>query len=508
MNPFLKLNRREILGGIAGLLAECCPGIGRADAPVNRSFASLDYKLSKAVADGRATGLAIAVAVNGRLAWLRCYGMADRERGVRVTPRTPFSLASISKPFTAAAVAVLARSHGVSLDKPCRALQGVDAPPLWPSGREATVRELGAHAGGLPTFFEMYPAGPNAREPRPTSELLRVYGHTVFEPGSTYEYSNLGYAALGSLIEQVSGQRFSAFVQDRLITEIGLIDTFLDDDIARLRTAAARYDENGRLIPFYKTATPASGEVYASILDMVKFAAAHMRSKIAPNQHVLPSPVVDDLFKPVLTGATGGATTLGWFRGYTSSGMLTLFKDGGQPGVSTTMYLVPERQFSCIILANRSNNGGLIQEAADEITAAVVPGWTPPSLFPTDQRRALSGAGPWFGHWEGIFEGDGVSRPMTATLMRDSPSVLTIGGLSSAALVQLETQGDSLLASANTSIGTPDTDANNTDRCSLRLVLVGNELIGRMLASAERPGTLALLPFAVRLTRKDGGGGH
>jgi CubicO group peptidase (beta-lactamase class C family) len=68
------------------------------------------------IAAGRATGVAVALTHDGKITWQEGFGWADKERGRRVTPDTPFSLASVTKPFTTTALMVLVAAKKVSLD--------------------------------------------------------------------------------------------------------------------------------------------------------------------------------------------------------------------------------------------------------------------------------------------------------------------------------------------------------------------------------------------------------
>src|SRR5215471_9743084 len=86
-----------------------------------------------------------------------------------------------------------------------------------------------------------------------------------------------------------------------------------------------------------------------------------------------------DANKPLLAngavslGPSRAATTFGWFSGETKSGLRVVFKDGGQPGVSTVMYLVPEENLACVAPANRSDNG---EPAAQKTPMGEVAGTT------------------------------------------------------------------------------------------------------------------------------------
>ena len=131
-----------------------------------QDFGPVRDRILQAIANGSATGVAVAVAYGGRIVWEEGFGWANRETGLKVTPRTPFSLASITKPFTATTVMTLVAEGKVSLDEPANKylskskIEGANG-----NADGATVQRLGAHASGLPTMFETY-FGNQARKRR------------------------------------------------------------------------------------------------------------------------------------------------------------------------------------------------------------------------------------------------------------------------------------------------------------------------------------------------------
>src|SRR5438046_7163228 len=79
-------------------------------------YSAIRQDIEREIAVGRATGVAVALTQNGKIIWQQGFGWADKERGRRATPDTPFSLASVTKPFTTTALMVLVAAKEVSLD--------------------------------------------------------------------------------------------------------------------------------------------------------------------------------------------------------------------------------------------------------------------------------------------------------------------------------------------------------------------------------------------------------
>lgn len=94
-------------------------------------------KIRKTLADGAAPSLAVAVARNGEIVWSEAFGFADREARVPATAETPYSIASLTKPFTATALMILEERRRLGLDEPLSRYLGTLERP----GVSAPVRD-------------------------------------------------------------------------------------------------------------------------------------------------------------------------------------------------------------------------------------------------------------------------------------------------------------------------------------------------------------------------------
>ena len=487
-------DRRSILIALGATPALLLPPKLRATAPAP-DLGAVDAHITREVGSGRIPAVAAMLATGGKVIWERANGWADRERGLRATLATPFSLASVTKPFTAATLMTLVADGRLGLDEPAAAYLGsgvigeIDgAPPM-------TVRQLGAHLSGLPSLFAMYPVGNAVRAPS-EREALREWAHAAYPPLATYEYSNIGYLALGQAAEQVSGRPFDQLIASRLLRPLGLRDSFFIGEPRDWSRAARRYDEQGRAIPFYVTATPPSGELFASARDVMKFALFNLNAFRGAGQP-LARTLIDELHRPVAFGPHGGVS-FGWFTGTAASGLPVIFKDGGQPGVSTVVYLVPSLDAACVVLTNRSDPDGWAQDLADRIMACVVPGWTTPDTSMRSPAEPLS-ASAALERWTGEFARGRDRVPIAVDF---GAGTLSIGAGAPQALVAVRREGDFLTAKSSGDIPLPVVDRNGARDIRIKLMNAGDRLEGRLLALAERPGWLATIPATVSLRRQ------
>lgn len=167
-------------------------------------------------------GLVLGLACGPDVNWTRGFGMADREAGRVATDTTPFRIASVTKVFTALAVLKLRDENRLGLDDRVSKhlswfeLDNSDEMPA------VTIRHLLTHTSGLPTNSV---ATDFNRLTQPMARQLRAVlpdQRLLFAPGADENYSNLGFAVLGQVIESVSGKPYRDYVASELFGPLGL----------------------------------------------------------------------------------------------------------------------------------------------------------------------------------------------------------------------------------------------------------------------------------------------
>jgi CubicO group peptidase (beta-lactamase class C family) len=147
-------------------------------------------------------------------------GFSDLEKRTEATPQTIYLYCSMTKLFTATAIMQL-REHGlVDIDQPVQAYLP-DFKLHHPSRHEITVRHLLSHSSGIvnpiPVSWVHLAEEPAVNLDDFTRRLLTRHHRLAFEPGSRYAYSNLGYLVLGQMIERLSGQRYTDYIQQHIL---------------------------------------------------------------------------------------------------------------------------------------------------------------------------------------------------------------------------------------------------------------------------------------------------
>ena len=485
-----RANRREVtrwmlsasIGGLAAAkLSAGTTVFNGAASKVN--FDPVRRRIHQTIAQGDATGVAVAVVHGGRIVWEEGFGWANQQAGLKATPHTPFSMASITKPFTAATIMTLVAEGKLSLDDSAnRYLAGCRLVGTARNADAVSVRLLGAHASGLPGIYESYEVDEARLVPTPNA-LLQAYGRLAYPPAICYEYSNIGFAALNAIALALTQTEFGALMHRRVLAPLGLNDSFFGSDTVRVQSGAMRYDSLGRLIPHYTTSTPASGELYASAHDLALFSLFNMRHRVKGHASILSGRDIDELHRPVFTGPSGVATTFGWFKGHTASGVPFFFKTGGDPGVANRMCFVPSKDLACVAVTNRSNTGELAYSVCDEVLANYLPDWRRPEEDCGFPAKPFVATPAWRGRWQGLLEGGGANTPIQLNIESNEAATLSIGSNRVEAITGMRSEGEAFTGLSTGKIDAPDAIRTGATTLQIKLLPRDNRLLGRVLPS-------------------------
>jgi len=224
-------------------------------------------------------GLSLLVIKDGKIVRAEGYGLANVELQVPVKPETVFQSGSMGKQFTATAVMMLVEEGKVGLDDPLTKYFP-DAPAAW---KEVTVRELLSHTAG----FGDYPKDFDFRKDWTEDQELKVVEGIplAYPPGTSWEYSNLGYLTLGILIHRVTGEFYGDFLQQRIFKPLDMQTARIISEADIIPNRAAGYRlVKGELknqewvAPMINTT--ADGSLYFSILDLAKWDVALYTEKL------------------------------------------------------------------------------------------------------------------------------------------------------------------------------------------------------------------------------------
>jgi CubicO group peptidase (beta-lactamase class C family) len=248
---------------------------GTTGAQPTPDLGALDTYIAQARTDWRVPGLAVAIVKDGRIVFEKGYGVRHRFDGGAVDPHTLFAIASNTKAFTSAAIAMLVEEGKLDWDT-----RVVDILPWFQVAdpyvtREMRVRDLLSHRSGFGTYsgdLLWYGTSYSAQEVvRRLRYLEPVLG---FREG--YRYNNLMFIAAGEVIAAASGMPWDAFVRTRILTPLGMTETVTSvTQLAGVANVATPHGEKADTIrPFpweSWDAMSSAGAIISSVHDMAQW---------------------------------------------------------------------------------------------------------------------------------------------------------------------------------------------------------------------------------------------
>jgi len=185
---------------------------------------------NQALATSGVPSASIALVQNGKLAFAAAYGMARLQPPSAATPEMRYSIGSISKQFTAAAILVLQQQGKLRLDDPVAKFL-----PDLTRANEVTLRMLLSHTSGYEDYWPQDYVMPPMLKATTAQELLDAWAKKPldFDPGTKWQYSNTNYVIAGRIVERVSGEPIFRFLQERIFMPLKMTSVY-NSDLARL----------------------------------------------------------------------------------------------------------------------------------------------------------------------------------------------------------------------------------------------------------------------------------
>lgn len=180
----------------------------------------------------------VAVVQGGKLVYTHAYGLAHVAPDKAATPEMRYSIGSISKQFTAAAILMLQEQGKLKLDDPV----GKYVPGLT-HGDAVTIREILSHTPGYQDYWpEDYLMTPMMK-PATAQEIVDKWAKKPldFEPGTKWQYSNTNFVIAGLIVEKVSGEKLMDFLEQQIFHPLGMKSVWDSDETKLTQTDATPY---------------------------------------------------------------------------------------------------------------------------------------------------------------------------------------------------------------------------------------------------------------------------
>ena len=336
--------------------------LGRAGGADKRAK-QVDALLKKLVAV-REPGAAVLVAQDGLAVYIGARGVADMQSMRPIDGRTNFRLASVSKQFTSAAVALLVRDGKLRYEDKL-----TDVFPEFPAyGKNITVRHLLQHTSGLPDYEGLMPAADPSvpveeAQIRDAGVLELLKGQTAgwFVPGTLWHYSNSGYVLLGLAVERAADRPFFEFLREHVFVPANMINTVAyvrgRNSVPNRAFGHTKQDGRWRVTDQSPTsATLGDGGVYSSLADLLEWDRALSRLAVLgeAEMRAILTPVRVPTKGP--TGPDGAPADygFGWFlNGW--NGRARMWHYGETIGFRTAIQRFIGDGLTIVVLCNRAD---------------------------------------------------------------------------------------------------------------------------------------------------------
>lgn len=222
-------------------------------------------------------GLSVALVNEEGIFWAKGYGLEDVENNKKATPQTLYRIASVTKSFTATAIMILVDRGLVDLDTSIHEyIPEFSINSIYDQTRPITVRDLLNHHSGLKR--DHYKGTRSTKPPTLDFLVAELKDDYLALPTDTmYKYSNIGYALLGKIIENVSGKSYNQFMNDEIFQPLGMTNsyTYLNANNAPFISKAYQIEgfifKNAIEIQQFRQRDQPAGSIVSSVEDTAKF---------------------------------------------------------------------------------------------------------------------------------------------------------------------------------------------------------------------------------------------
>lgn len=334
-------------------------------------FTQTESELQELVKKSNAVGLAVAVVKKGKLIYTHSFGYKDLEKNLPLSDSDIFRIASISKSFSATTIMQLAEAKKLSLSDDFSKLVGFKVRnPKFPE-TIITLKMVLSHTSSINDsegYFNLDVINPDKGK-----NWQKCYNN--YEPGKGYQYCNLNFNMVGTVIEKITGERFDGYVKDHILSPLGLYGGYWVESLQQDRFVTL-YEYNAslkQLTPSPLAYAPRTEEIskYAlgyttpifsptggmkiSATDLAKYMTMHMnygkykgtriiskkssklmQTKVSDQERYGLALLEDSTFVPgkLLKGHTGSAY-----------------------GLFSSMFFDPKEKFGIVVITNGCNPG-------------------------------------------------------------------------------------------------------------------------------------------------------
>ncbi|GAB2772712.1 hypothetical protein GCM10027275_14550 [Rhabdobacter roseus] len=298
-------------------------------------------------------GAVVGVVHGGKLIYAKGFGEADLETGAKISPKTVFHVASVSKQFTAYAIVLLAEQGKLSLDDDIHKY----LPEVPDFGKTITIRHLIHHTSGLRDQWNLLAmAGWQLDDVITKQHVLNLVTRQQelnFEPGSAFAYCNTGYTLLAEIVSRVAQQPFADWMQQQVFKPLGMQSTlFYDNQEAIVKGRSYSFHGSGAPGGFSKSIL-SYGNVGATSLFTTVEDLALWLANFRSTQLGTPATMPQMLERGRLTKGDTLPYAFGLSHG-NYKGLAYYGHNGADAGFRSYLAYFPQEEYGFIVLSNQA----------------------------------------------------------------------------------------------------------------------------------------------------------
>lgn len=359
------------------VLIALLPGIAAADEAMSRKIDAVFADIVTAARPGCAAG----VIQDGEYIHQAGYGLANLEYDIPIGPQTVFRTGSLSKQFTAMAIAILAERGDLDLDADVHEY----LPDLIDYGHRVTIRQMVHHVAGMGDYDHdvfLKADGSGFRFGNEDFWTINEFYDVVagaslrHPPGTRYEYSNLAYFLLAHVVESVSNQTLRQFAAEEIFGPLAMTHSLFNDNVNQpVKNRADGYlrmDDGSYEIYMTNLSWVGDGGVYTSLEDFIHWDRNFYANKLGEGGAALirlvttPHP---DVYEEDENGRRAVNYAFGLALGE-SNGHASIGHSGSWVGFTSMYERYPDLSLSVIVFCNSTDVAAT--ERGKEITAIAV----------------------------------------------------------------------------------------------------------------------------------------
>jgi CubicO group peptidase (beta-lactamase class C family) len=315
--------------------------------------ANIDRIATKVLADTGVPSAVVAAVFDGKIAYVHAYGDARLEPRTAAKPEMRYSIGSISKQFTAAALLLLAEDGKLTIDdKVSKYVPGLTR------GDDISIRQLLSHTSGYPDYAPQDYMVPEWEKPIDARQILDRWARKAleFEPGTKWQYSNTNFVIAGLIVERVAGTSLFDLLTERVFKKLGMASV-ANSDRAKLTEADAQGYFRRALGPLHPAPHEGPGWMYAAG-ELAMTAEDLAKWNIAMIEQAILSPASYRQLETEVLLANGAGTRYGLGVGVSLvQGRRELRHSGEVSGFVAANLVMPDDKIAVAVLTNQDASG-------------------------------------------------------------------------------------------------------------------------------------------------------